>query len=65
MNTTEWVPVRLEESLNRLPDFDLEYGVDDRQEPTEVTVYDPGAEDVTTSWLSADAATAVDLADIA
>lgn len=65
MSTTEPVPVRLEEALNRLPAFDLEYGVDDRQEPTEVTIYDPGAEDVTTNWLSADAAAAVDLAEIA
>ncbi|MDZ7702406.1 MAG: hypothetical protein U5J98_10290 [Halobacteriales archaeon] len=65
MSTAERRPVQLAPTLDALPRFELDYGVDDRHEPTEVTIYDPLAADVTTSWLTADAAAAVDLADVA
>lgn len=65
MSTTEPEAVRLAAALNQLPAFDLDFGVDDRREPAEVTVYDPLADDVTTSWMTIDAPSAVDLADIA
>lgn len=49
----------------RLPTFDLAYGVDDPDEPTTVTVYDPEAEDRSTAWISVDAAHAVPLEYVA
>lgn len=48
-----------------LPRFELDYGVDDRREPAEITVYDPSADDVTTRWLTADVEATVDLSDVA
>lgn len=65
MSASEPSPVRLPAALDVLPTFDLDYGVDDRREPTEITIYDPLAEDVPTHWLTVDVASAVDLADVA
>lgn len=65
MSTADRHPVELAPALDALPRFELAYGVDDRREPATVTIYDPLAEDVTTSWLSVDAAAALDLADVA
>lgn len=57
-------PVRLAVTDDDLPTFQLDYGVDDHREPTEITVYDPLAEDVTTHQLTVDAASAVDVTEI-
>lgn len=65
MSTTETRPVPRPNPLESLPEFALDYGVDDRREPTEITIYDPLAEDVTTRWLTVDAAGAIDLAAVA
>ena len=35
----------------RLPTFELDFGFDDQDEPTSVTVYAPDADDVSTSWI--------------
>lgn len=35
------------------PVFDLGFRYDERDDPSEVTVYDTGAEDITTSWITA------------
>lgn len=65
MSAAEPTPVGTASPLEALPRFELDYGVDDRREPAEVTIYDPLAEDVTTRWLTVDAAAAVDLAAVA
>lgn len=65
MNTTDTRPIPLPNPLQALPEFELDYGVDDRHEPTEITIYDPLAEDVTTRWLTVDTASAIDLAAVA
>lgn len=49
----------------RLPSFELEYGFDDEIDPSTVTVYDPDAEDVSTTWLTIDAGHSVSLEDVA
>lgn len=64
MSTAEQ-PVELAAALDALPVFDLDYGVDDHREPTEITVYDPLAVDDMTRWLTVDAAFSIDLADVA
>lgn len=48
-----------------LPTFDLDYGLDDPDDPTAVTVFDPGAEDASTTWLTMDRRHAVPLEDVA
>ena len=48
----------------RLPRFDLEYGVDDTDRPTSVTVYAPDADDISTHWITIDADHAVPLEDV-
>lgn len=48
-----------------LPCFALSYRFDTPHDPRSVTVYDPSAADVATTWLSADAAVAVSLDEIA
>jgi hypothetical protein len=52
-------------ALDDLPSFELDYGFDDPDHPTEVTIFAPDAESVTTSWLSIDAAHAVSIEDLA
>lgn len=49
----------------RLPTFELDYGFDDPDAPTAVTVFAPDADDVSTAWLSMDAGHAVPLEDVA
>lgn len=61
MSTTEDVVV----DSARLPTFDLEYGLDDPDHPTAVTVFAPDADDVSTAWISIDAAHAVPLEYVA
>lgn len=65
MSTAERTPAQLPAALGGFPQFELDFGVDDEHEPTEITIYDPLAEDLTTFWLTIDAASAVDLADVA
>ncbi len=48
-----------------LPCFDLEYGMDDPTAPSWVTVFDPDAEDVSTTWITMDARHTVPLGDVA
>ena len=50
-------------SMDELPSFELDYGFDDPDEPTEVTIFAPDAELVTTTWLSMDANFAVSIED--
>lgn len=49
---------------SELPCFPLSYRFDDPHEPATVTVYDPAAAELTTSWISADATVAVSLDEI-
>ena len=65
MSTAGRRPLPAPTGLDPLPSFALDFGVDDPHDPSEVTVYDPLAEDVTTSWLTIEAAAAVDLVDVA
>ena len=51
--------------LNDLPQFGLDYALDDPLEPTEVTVFAPDLGDGSTAWLTADVEAALDLADVA
>lgn len=51
--------------LNDLPQFDLEYELDDPVEPTEVTVYEVDAADTTTSWITVAVEDVIDLVDVA
>lgn len=48
-----------------LPTFDLDYGYDDPDDPTSVTVYAPNADDVCTTWITIDVHHAVPLEDVA
>lgn len=52
-------------SLDVLPTFDLSFGLDDLEAPTRVTVYAEPDEEITTHWITVDAAHAVDLAQVA
>lgn len=61
MSSTEDVVV----DAAALPTFDLDYGMDDPDEPTSVTVFDPDAEDASTTWLTMDRRHAVPLEDVA
>lgn len=61
MSSTEAVATE----VDALPEFDLEYGIDDPDCPTSVTVYAPDAEDVCTTWISMDALHVVPLEDVA
>lgn len=51
--------------LDDLPQFDLAYEFDDPLDPMEVTIFEPGAPDRTTHWLTVDVDWAIDLASIA
>lgn len=51
--------------IDELPTFELDYGIDDPDDPDEVTIFEPDAESVTTSWLSIDAGHAVSIEDVA
>lgn len=48
-----------------LPTFELACRVDDPETPREVTVFEPGAADVTAAWISADLDHAVPLDRVA
>lgn len=50
---------------DELPTFELDYGIDGPDEPEEVTIYDPDAETVSTSWISIGAGHAVSIEDVA
>lgn len=52
-------------STEDLPSFDLACHYDDTEDPAEVTVFDPDSADVTTTWLTVDAESAVPLDRIA
>ncbi|WEL19634.1 hypothetical protein [Candidatus Nanohalococcus occultus] len=41
--------------------YELERRLDDPDDPSEVTIYDPDADNLTTTWLTADLEVAVDL----
>ncbi|ELY32835.1 hypothetical protein C498_07245 [Haloferax volcanii DS2] len=45
--------------------FDLECIYDDPENPTELTVFSPKSEELTTSWITVDRGSAVSLDDIA
>lgn len=45
--------------------FDLSCSLDDREEPTRVTVYSGAGTEVATQWISIGVDGAVDLADVA
>lgn len=47
------------------PAFELDYGFDDPDDPGEVTIYEPDAESVTTSWITVEARYAVPIEDVA
>lgn len=51
--------------LGDLPQFELDFALDDECEPTEVTVFAPDLGDGVTAWISADVHATVDLADVA
>lgn len=43
------------------PEFELEYLLDDADEPTELTVYAPGGGDPTTHWITVNFEAAIPL----
>lgn len=51
--------------LADLPTFDLNYTVDDGDDPRLITVYAEAAEEFATHWITVDVEHAVDLADVA
>lgn len=61
MSTAEETP----SGSGSFPSFDLEYRYDDTDAPREVTVYDAGADDITTAWITAGTDHAVRLDEIA
>ena len=64
MNADETETVDTASPLNDLPQFDLDYELDDPVEPTEVTVYEAGLDADTTNWITVDVADAIDLVDV-
>ena len=46
---------------DEFPSFELEWYVDDADEPNAVTVFDPDPNDIVTNWITADVDTAVDV----
>jgi hypothetical protein len=57
-------PLPDSESLADLPTFGLSYDVEDRENPTQVTVYAERLDEISTRWLTIDIAHAVGLTDI-
>lgn len=51
-------------NLEELPTFDLRYLYDDTETPSELTIFSPDMETLTTSWITIDASHAVPLEDI-
>ena len=51
-------------TLHKLPTFDLEYLFDDDEDPSEVTVFVDNAADLSTNWITIDAAHTVPLEDV-
>ena len=64
MNADETNAVESASPLNDLPQFDLDYELDDPVEPTEVTLYEADAGGDTTNWITVDVADAIDLVDV-
>ena len=64
MNADETEAVDTASPLNDLPQFDLDYELDDPVEPTEVTVYEADLDADTTNWITVDVADAIDLVDV-
>lgn len=52
------------ESLDTLPEVALDWLCDDEDDCQEITVFEPGAENPTTTWISVDAAVAIPLEEI-
>jgi len=64
VNADETEAVDTASPLNDLPQFDLDYELDDPVAPTEVTVYEADARDDTTNWITVAVADAIDLVDV-
>jgi len=64
VNADEAEAVDTASTLNDLPQFDLDYELDDPVEPTEVTVYEADLDADTTNWITVDVADAIDLVDV-
>lgn len=52
MSATTDGPVVSGNRVDELPRFPLEYLLDDAVEPTEVTVFRPGEDEITTHWIT-------------
>lgn len=50
--------------VTEYPTFELVYYYDDAEAPSEITVFDPEADDITTEWITAATEDAVDLDSI-
>lgn len=46
------------------PEFTLDYMIDNEEDPTELTIFSPEEDDITTHWITVDFATAVPIQDI-
>lgn len=65
MSVTDRSERSIEPELDDLPEFDLGYLFDDRDDPTEVTVFPSSDErDISTHWITIDASDAVALEDV-
>lgn len=63
MNATDGTSTAgLDSALAELPEFQLRYLLDDGDSPNSVTIYSP--ESLETTWMTADAETAVCLDDV-
>jgi hypothetical protein len=63
MSTTETV-ASSEETLAAAPEFDLSCLVDDLEDPTEVTIYNPRGQRTVTEWMTAPLADTVDVESV-
>lgn len=54
MSTAADGPDQPERATSDRPQFELDFLVDDEVDPTELTVFSPADDDITTHWISID-----------
>ena len=64
MSATADGPAASDHRVDDLPEFSLEYLLDDSVDPTEVTIFEPGEHENTTRWITVDIGHAVPLDEV-
>jgi len=65
MNVDENTVSGVADRLDELPSFDLDYVIDEEEEPAEVTVFPKSDEfDIHTNWITVDISSTVPLDDV-